>query len=172
MEFAKVSTQYVCGIDLHSTKMYICVMDKEGNIQLHRNMPNDFKLFNNLIDKYKNSLSVGVESMHSYYWLADACKENKIPFYLGHAYYMKAIHGGKKKNSLSRYKREQNRFKKNSRFDAKQSSARWVCLSQGNEINQRLASQENKIYENTCRSIRPYSNDISSALYEHKSKRR
>jgi transposase len=98
MEFAKVSTQYVCGVDLHSTKMYICVMDKEGNIQLHRNMPNDFKLFNNLIDKYKNSLSVGVESMHSYYWLADACKENKIPFYLGHAYYMKAIHGGKKKN--------------------------------------------------------------------------
>jgi transposase len=98
MELATMNTKYVCGIDLHSTKMYICVMDKEGNIQLHRNMPNDFKLFNNLIDKYKNSLSVGVESMHSYYWLADACKENKIPFYLGHAYYMKAIHGGKKKN--------------------------------------------------------------------------
>jgi hypothetical protein len=63
-------------------------MDKEGNIHLHRNMRNDFKLFNNLINKYKDSISVGVESMHSYYWLADACLEHGIPFYLGHAYYM------------------------------------------------------------------------------------
>ena len=98
MEFAKISTQYVCGVDLHSTKMYICVMDKEGNIQLHRNMHNDFKLFKSLISVYLHSISVGVESMHSYYWLADCCRENNIPFYLGHAYYMKAIHGGKKKN--------------------------------------------------------------------------
>lgn len=98
MELATINTKYVCGVDLHSTKMYICVMDKEGNIQLHRNMRNDFKLFNTLISEYKDNLTVGVESMHSYYWLADACKEHKIPFYLGHAFYMKAIHGGKKKN--------------------------------------------------------------------------
>jgi hypothetical protein len=63
-------------------------MDKEGNIHLHRNMRNDFKLFNNLINKYKDSISVGAESMHSYYWLADGCLEHGIPFYLGHAYYM------------------------------------------------------------------------------------
>ena len=106
MELATMNTKYVCGIDLHSTKMYICVMDKEGNIQLHRNMHNDFNLFNTLISGYKHSLSVGVESMHSYYWLADSCIAANIPFYLGHAYYMKSIHGGKKKNSLSRSKRE------------------------------------------------------------------
>lgn len=98
MELATMNTKYVCGVDLHSTKMYICIMDKEGNIQLHRNMQNDFQLFNNLISKYKDNLSVGVESMHSYYWLADGCIEHGIPFYLGHAFYMKAIHGGKKKN--------------------------------------------------------------------------
>jgi len=82
--------------------MYICIMDKEGNIQLHRNIRNDFKLFITLITQYKDNISVGVELMHSYYWLADGCIEHRIPFYLGHAYYMKAIHGGKKKNSLSR----------------------------------------------------------------------
>lgn len=98
MELAVINTKYVCGIDLHSSSMYVCVMDKEGNIQLHRNMRNDFKLFNTLISKYKDNISVGLESMHSYYWLADACKEAGIAFYLGHAYYMKAIHGGKKKN--------------------------------------------------------------------------
>src|SRR5205823_5113532 len=32
------------------------------------------------------------------YWLADLCEDEAIPFTLGHALYMKAIHGGKAKN--------------------------------------------------------------------------
>src|SRR3954447_13361419 len=35
--------------------------------------------------------------MFAWYWLADLCQEEKIPFVLGHALYMKAIHGGKAK---------------------------------------------------------------------------
>ena len=31
-------------------------------------------------------------------WLADRCAQEGIPFVLGHALYMKAIHGGKAKN--------------------------------------------------------------------------
>ncbi|MCP3981826.1 MAG: IS110 family transposase, partial [bacterium] len=34
----------------------------------------------------------------SWYWLADLCAAESIPFVLGHALYMKAIHGGKVKN--------------------------------------------------------------------------
>lgn len=98
MEFAKIKTQYVGGVDLHSSTMYLCIMDKQGNILTHRNMRNDFQLFNSLVLKYKPDISVGAESMHSYYWLADGCIQEDIPFYLGHAYYMKSIHGGKKKN--------------------------------------------------------------------------
>jgi transposase len=33
-----------------------------------------------------------------WYWLADVCEREGIPFVLGHALYMKAIHGGKTKN--------------------------------------------------------------------------
>src|SRR5262249_4815497 len=33
-----------------------------------------------------------------WYWLADLCAQEQIPFVLGHALYMKAIHGGKAKN--------------------------------------------------------------------------
>ena len=33
------------------------------------------------------------------YWLADLCADHKIDFVLGHALYMKAIHGGKTKNN-------------------------------------------------------------------------
>lgn len=32
------------------------------------------------------------------YWIADFCAERNIPFVLGHALYMKAIHGSKSKN--------------------------------------------------------------------------
>jgi hypothetical protein len=34
----------------------------------------------------------------NWYWLADLCLENKISFVLGHALYLKAIHGGKTKS--------------------------------------------------------------------------
>ncbi len=36
--------------------------------------------------------------MFTWYWLADLCQKEGIPFVLGHALYMKAIHGGKAKN--------------------------------------------------------------------------
>jgi transposase len=98
MRFAKVESKYYCGIDLHSRSMYISVMDKEGEVLFHRNMPNDFNIFNNYVERFRPNMAVGVESSCYYYWLADACKEADIPFYLGHAYYMKAINGGKVKN--------------------------------------------------------------------------
>ena len=36
--------------------------------------------------------------MFSWYWVADLCADHDIDFVLGHALYMKAIHGGKAKN--------------------------------------------------------------------------
>jgi transposase len=36
--------------------------------------------------------------MFAWYWLADLCQQENIAFVLGHALYMKAIHGGKAKN--------------------------------------------------------------------------
>jgi transposase len=36
--------------------------------------------------------------MFTWYWLADLCAKHHIRFVLGHALYMKAIHGGKTKN--------------------------------------------------------------------------
>ena len=36
--------------------------------------------------------------MFAWYWLADLCEDERIPFVLGHALYMKTIHGGKAKN--------------------------------------------------------------------------
>jgi len=98
MEFAQIDSQYYCGVDLHSNSMYVTVMDKFGKILYRRNLRNDFHLFKTKMAPFLPDLAVGVESTYNWYWLADGCHQANIPFYLGHALYMKAITGGKKKN--------------------------------------------------------------------------
>src|SRR5207247_10339236 len=50
------------------------------------------------IDPFRQDMAIAVECIFTWYWLADLCAREKIPFVLGHALYMKAIHGGKAKN--------------------------------------------------------------------------
>jgi transposase len=50
------------------------------------------------ITPYREAMVVAVECIFTWYWLADLCAQEGIPFVLGHALYMKAIHGGKAKN--------------------------------------------------------------------------
>jgi len=97
MRCAQINSNFVCGIDLHARQMYACVMNRTGEVLFHRNMRTDFSQFKKKMQPFLPDLSVGVESTHMYYWLADACRKEGIPFYLGHAYYMKTIHGGKTK---------------------------------------------------------------------------
>ena len=47
---------------------------------------------------YRDDLVVAVECIFTWYWLADLCAREGIAFVLGHALYMKAIHGAKAKN--------------------------------------------------------------------------
>jgi transposase len=47
---------------------------------------------------YREGLVVAVECIFTWYGLADLCADDGIAFVLGHALYMKAIHGGKAKN--------------------------------------------------------------------------
>ncbi len=79
--------------------MYICIMDKEGNKLVHKNIrDNDFEYFLKLATPYKHDLTVASECIFNWYWLADACEENGIEFVLGHALYMRSIYGTKTKN--------------------------------------------------------------------------
>jgi len=99
MEYYKTTTEYNCGIDLHSRQMYVCVMDKEGNILLHMNIKgNDFSYFLKRIEPYIHDLTVVCESTFNWYWLSDACFDADIEFVLAHALYLRHIHGGKNKN--------------------------------------------------------------------------
>jgi transposase len=51
-----------------------------------------------ILTPYRDGIVIAVECMFTWYWLADLCAQEDIPFVLGHALYMKAIHGGKAKN--------------------------------------------------------------------------
>ena len=78
--------------------MYLCILDEEGKILLHRDIKSKPDLFLKRIEPYREDIVVAVECIFTWYWLADLCSQENIPFVLGHALYMKAIHGGKAKN--------------------------------------------------------------------------
>jgi transposase len=98
MRFYTRSHQHYCGIDLHARSMYLCILDAEGRILLHRNFKAGPAAFLSAVAPYRNDLVVAVECIFTWYWLADLCAAQGIEFVLGHALYMKAIHGGKAKN--------------------------------------------------------------------------
>jgi len=98
MRFYTKQHRYSCGIDLHARTMYVCILDQEGAIVVHKNLPTTPEVFLKAIAPYRDDLVVAVECMFTWYWLADLCAHEQIPFVLGHALYMKAIHGGKAKN--------------------------------------------------------------------------
>ena len=98
MRFYTTQHQFYCGIDLHARTMYVCILDQHSEVLVHRNMKTSPEAFLNVIAPYRPGIVVAVECMFTWYWLADLCADEGIPFVLGHALYMKAIHGGKAKN--------------------------------------------------------------------------
>ena len=98
MRFYTKQHKVYCGIDLHARSMYVCILSQEGEVLLHRNMKTSPEMFLKAIAPYREDLVVCVECIFTWYWLADLCAREDIPFVLGHALYMKAIHGGKAKN--------------------------------------------------------------------------
>jgi transposase len=78
--------------------MYVCILNQDGEIMLHRNMQANPEPFLKAIAPDREDIVVAVECLFTWYWLADLCAQQGIAFVLGHALYMKAIHGGKAKN--------------------------------------------------------------------------
>src|SRR4030095_14230686 len=98
MRFYTTQHPFYCGIDLHARTMYVCILAQSGEVLVHRNMKTDPDTFLYVVAPYRQGMVVAVECMFTWYWLADLCADQGIPFFLGHALYMKAIHGGKAKN--------------------------------------------------------------------------
>src|SRR5713101_4490600 len=98
MNFYTQQHKHYCGIDLHARTMYVCILDQAGTVLVHKNVAATPENFLRVIAPYRDGLVVAVECIFTWYWLADLCAQEGLPFVLGHALYMKAIHGGKAKN--------------------------------------------------------------------------
>src|ERR1700732_2493937 len=98
MRFYNYAHRFYCGIDLHARSMYLCILDEAGTIVLHKNLATSPETFLKALAPFRDGLVVAAECMFACYWVADLCQAGAIPFVLGHALYMKAIHGGKTKN--------------------------------------------------------------------------
>ncbi len=79
--------------------MHVCVVDHSGDKHVHRNF--DTKKTADFLAALQpfqsQDLIIGCESTFNWYWLADLCTVQNVAFLLGHALYLKAIHGGKTK---------------------------------------------------------------------------
>jgi transposase len=78
--------------------MYVCILDQTGQTLLHQNLKTSPELLLRALAPYREDVCVAAECLFVWYWLADLCAQEGIPFILGHALYMRAVHGGKTKN--------------------------------------------------------------------------
>jgi transposase len=89
---------FYCGVDLHARTLFVHVCDPAGTPHFAKELPAAPGPFLDAIRPFRPGVVVGVECMFAWYWVADLCEREGIPFVLGHALAMRAIHGGKSKN--------------------------------------------------------------------------
>ena len=63
MRFYTNSHKYYCGIDLHTKMMYVCILNNQGKVLVHRNIPTDGAKCLKFIAPYREDLVVGVECL-------------------------------------------------------------------------------------------------------------
>ena len=95
MRFYTEQHRFYCGVDLHARTMYLCILDQAGQVVFDKNLPATRQAFLQAVAPFRDGLVVACECLFCWYWLGDLCATEKIAFVLGHALYMKAIHGGK-----------------------------------------------------------------------------
>src|SRR5262249_52459446 len=98
MRFYDQTHGFYAGVDLHARRLHLCVLDSKGQVVKDVNIAASPDTFLATIAPYRHDLVVGCECMFAWYWLADRCELEKVRLVVGHAYYMRLIHGAKAKN--------------------------------------------------------------------------
>src|SRR6516225_1507819 len=92
------SHRFYCGIDLHARSLHLCILDQDGTVVLDKNIAARPETLLKVIAPFRPDIVLGAECMYAWYWVADLCIQEQIPFVLGHALYMKLIYGAKAKS--------------------------------------------------------------------------
>jgi hypothetical protein len=97
MRFYNQPHRFYCGVDLHARTLSLHVLDAQGKTLLAQTLVASPDAFLHAVAPFRDGLVVACECLFAWYWLADLCTAEGIPFVLGHALYLKAIHGGQAK---------------------------------------------------------------------------
>jgi transposase len=101
MRFYTQPHRFYCGIDLHARLLAVGSVDQDGNVVRRKPIPDDKQLLLDLLTPFRPDVAVCVDCLFAWYCVADLCPAHQIPFVLGHALDLKAIHGGKAKDDDS-----------------------------------------------------------------------
>jgi transposase len=83
-----------CGIDLHATNSWLCVIDESGVPRLEVKVPNRLEAVRGRLEPYREQLSaVAVESTFNWYWLVDGLSSSGYPMRLANPSAMKRYEG-------------------------------------------------------------------------------
>ena len=86
------------GVDLHATVCTCAFSIRQGPCAVPQKLKAQPQPFLDAVAPFRPDLLVGCECVHTWYWLADTCRDQNLRFELGHAWAMKAIHQSKTKS--------------------------------------------------------------------------
>ena len=66
MRFYTKQHKFYCGIDLHARSMYVCILNQDGEIMLHRNMKASPEMLLKAIAPYREEIVVSVECIFTW----------------------------------------------------------------------------------------------------------
>lgn len=89
--------RFYCGIDLSARHSQVCVIDEELSVLVQERVRNELPRIRRLIEPYKETLEVVVESSFNWYWLVDSLQEAGFDVSLAHPYGLYMITGAKVK---------------------------------------------------------------------------
>ena len=92
MRFSTKPHPFSCGIDLHARTMSVCILRQDGEVVLHRHMQAGPDALLKAIASSRAQIVMAVAWVFPWYGLADRCAREGMPFVLGHALSMQAIH--------------------------------------------------------------------------------
>jgi hypothetical protein len=80
MRFYTGQHRFSCGVDLHARTLALHVLDAAGATVLAKTIPASPQAFLQAVAPFRDGLAVACECMFAWYWLADLCADETIPF--------------------------------------------------------------------------------------------
>ena len=89
--------RFYCGLDLSARTCQVCVVDENMKVFVQQKVRNELFLIIRLIEPYKETLEIVVESTLNWYWLVDGLEEAGYRICLAHTLGLYMITGAKVK---------------------------------------------------------------------------